>query len=136
MCIRDRHKSVLSSKDSVDKTGQIVFDTISEFYSKRIKFFIKNPIETMVACISVIALIVTTYNFYGKGTEYFATIDPLEAKISIRGRGNFSALEKKEAQSTKKTVIGRYFINCPVYPGQKINGINAAKVVPVEARIG
>ena len=50
----------------------------------------------MVACISVIALIVTTYNFYGKGTEYFATIDPLEAKISIRGRGNFSSLEKKD----------------------------------------
>ena len=70
-----QHKSVLSSKDSVDKTGQIVFDTISEFYSKKIKFFIKNPIETMVACISVIALIVTTYNFYGKGTEYFA-LDP------------------------------------------------------------
>jgi multidrug efflux pump len=91
-----QHKSVLSSKDSVDKTGQFIFDNISEFYSKKIKFFIKNPVETMIACISIVAVIVTTYNFYGKGTEYFATIDPLEAKISIRGRGNFSALEKKE----------------------------------------
>ena len=91
-----QHKSVLSSKDSVDKTGQFIFDNISEFYSKKIKFFIKNPVETMIACISIVAVIITTYNFYGKGTEYFATIDPLEAKISIRGRGNFSALEKKE----------------------------------------
>ena len=30
-----QHKSVLSSKDSVDKTGQFIFDNISEFYSKK-----------------------------------------------------------------------------------------------------
>ena len=34
------------------------------------------------------------------------------------------------------TVIGRYLINWPVKPGQKIKGINAAIVVPVEAKTG
>ena len=32
--------------------------------------------------------------------------------------------------------MGRYFINCPIIPGQKAKGKKAAKVVAVEAIIG
>ena len=44
--------------------------------------------------------------------------------------------ETREEIRTIETVTGNSFINSPVYPGQNITGINAAKVVPVEARIG
>ena len=37
---------------------------------------------------------------------------------------------------TQINVIGRYFINSPAKPGQKIKGRNAAKVVAVEEIIG
>ena len=37
---------------------------------------------------------------------------------------------------THINVIGRYFINSPAKPGQKINGRNAAKVVAVEEGTG
>ena len=91
-----QHKSVLSTDNAVDKTGQRIFDNISQFYSDKIKVFVHKPFETIIAVFSIISLILITYSYYGKGTEYFATIDPIEAEISIRGRGNFSALEKKE----------------------------------------
>ena len=34
------------------------------------------------------------------------------------------------------SVIGKYFINSPIIPGQNISGAKAAKVVAVEAIIG
>lgn len=36
------------------------------------------------------------YGNFGKGTIYFAEVDPFAAEINIRARGNFSALESKE----------------------------------------
>ena len=82
-------------KDS-DKTGEIIFDKLSEFYGKLTKVFVKNPGETMILTLAILFTIVTTYNFYGKGTVYFAIVDPVKAQITIRGRGNFSALESKQ----------------------------------------
>ena len=37
-----------------------------------------------------------SYSFSGKGTIYFAIVDPVQANITIKARGNFSALEAKE----------------------------------------
>jgi len=82
-------------KDS-DKGGVIIFDKFSEFYGKLTKVFVKNPGETMILTLAILFSIVTTYNFYGKGTVYFAIVDPVKAQITIRGRGNFSALESKQ----------------------------------------
>ena len=37
-----------------------------------------------------------SYSYFGKGTIYFALVDPVEANITIKARGNYSALETKE----------------------------------------
>ncbi len=37
-----------------------------------------------------------SYAFSGKGTIYFAIVDPVQANITVKARGNFSALETKE----------------------------------------
>ena len=50
--------------------------------------------------MAVLFTIVTTYSFYGKGTVYFAIVDPVKAELTIRGRGNFSALESKKIIET------------------------------------
>ena len=42
----------------------------------------------------------------------------------------------REDVKTQINVIGKYFINSPANPGQKIKGKKAAKVVAVEAIIG
>ena len=43
---------------------------------------------------------------------------------------------KREDVKTQIKVIGRYFMNSPASPGQKIKGRKAANVVAVEAIIG
>ena len=37
-----------------------------------------------------------SYTFSGKGTIYFAIVDPVQANITVKARGNFSSLESKE----------------------------------------
>ena len=48
---------------------------------------------------------------------------------------NNSAINKEDVK-TQISVIGRYFVNSPAKPGQKIKGKKAAKVVAVEEIIG
>ena len=82
-------------KDS-DKTGEPLFDKLAEYYGKLPKIFVRNPGETIILILAILFTIVTTYTFYGKGTVYFAIVDPVKAEITVRGRGNFSALESKK----------------------------------------
>ena len=94
-----RSSSLKLGKDS-DKTGEPLFDKLSEYYGKLTKIFVKNPGETIILTLAVLFTIVTTYSFYGKGTVYFAIVDPVKAELTIRGRGNFSALESKKIIET------------------------------------
>ena len=82
-------------KDS-DKTGEPLFDKLAEYYGKLTKIFVRNPGETIILILAILFTIFTTYTFYGKGTVYFAIVDPVKAEITVRGRGNFSALESKK----------------------------------------
>ena len=64
-----RSSSLKLGKDS-DKTGEPLFDKLSEYYGKLTKIFVKNPGETIILTLAVLFTIVTTYSFYGKGTVY------------------------------------------------------------------
>jgi multidrug efflux pump len=79
-----------------DENRESVFKRLTESYGKRIEKFVKNPIETIIAVVSILILIVLSYSYFGKGTVYFAIVDPVKADISIKARGNYSALETKE----------------------------------------
>ena len=79
-----------------DENRESVFKRLTESYGKRIENFVKNPIETIIAVVSILFLIILSYNYFGKGTVYFAIVDPVKADISIKARGNYSALETKE----------------------------------------
>ena len=73
-----------------------IFVRLTDWYGKYIKKFVENPVETVLAVITVLMLIIMSYSFSGKGTIYFAIVDPVQANITIKARGNFSALEAKE----------------------------------------
>ena len=72
------------------------FANLAEKYGNYAYKFVKNPIETILWVFTVLAVIIFTYTNFGKGTVYFAIVDPVQAEITIRARGNFSALESKE----------------------------------------
>ena len=73
-----------------------VFVRLTEWYGKYIKRFVENPVETFLAVVSILLIIIMSYAFSGKGTIYFAIVDPVQANITVKARGNFSALETKE----------------------------------------
>ena len=73
-----------------------IFVRLTDWYGKYIKKFVENPVETVLAVVAVLILIIMSYSFSGKGTIYFAIVDPVQANITIKARGNFSALEAKE----------------------------------------
>ena len=85
--------SALNDKDT-DHVS--IFIRLTEWYGKYIKKFVTNPVETIIAVVSILAIIIMSYIFSGKGTIYFAIVDPVKADISIKARGNYSALETKE----------------------------------------
>ena len=91
-----QRRSTLVSGEN-EQTGEIVFDKISTFYGKWLKTFVKNPGETLIAVLMLLWFFgYAMYGNFGKGTIYFAEVDPFAAEINIRARGNFSALESKE----------------------------------------
>jgi multidrug efflux pump len=85
-------ESTLNKKE----TRESIFKKLTEFYGKRISKFVKNPIETCLAVLSLLLLIIMSYSYFGKGTIYFALVDPVQAEIQIKARGNYSALETKK----------------------------------------
>ena len=90
-----QRRSSLKSGES-EKTGEVVFDRISSFYSKWVRVFAKNPFETILSVFFLLSIIIISYDRFGKGTVYFPYVDPVAAEVSIRARGNFSATESKE----------------------------------------
>ena len=79
-----------------DKSHTSIFIRLTEWYGKYIKRFVRNPVETILAVVSVLLIIIMTYTYSGKGTLYFAIVDPVQANITVKARGNFSSLEAKE----------------------------------------
>ena len=79
-----------------DNEKSSFFFKLAERYGKFAYRFVKNPLETILWVFTVLAVIIFTYTNFGKGTVYFAIVDPVQAEVNIRARGNFSALESKE----------------------------------------
>ena len=79
-----------------DEGRESIFKKLTEFYGNRIEKFVKNPIETCLAVLSILLVIIMSYSYFGKGTIYFALVDPVEANVTIKARGNYSALETKD----------------------------------------
>ena len=79
-----------------DEGRDSIFKKLTDAYGKRIEKFVRNPVETCIAVGSILFIVVLSYSYYGQGTVYFALVDPVKANISIKARGNYSAIETKE----------------------------------------
>ena len=79
-----------------DEGRDSIFKKLTDAYGKRIEKFVRNPVETCIAVGSILFIIVLSYSYYGQGTVYFALVDPVKANITIKARGNYSAIETKE----------------------------------------
>ncbi|SCA57709.1 AcrB protein [Candidatus Terasakiella magnetica] len=56
---------------------------------------LKHPAKVLGAAVSVLVIVQVVYANFGKGVEFFPEVEPENAKVNVRARGNLSVWEQK-----------------------------------------
>ena len=91
--------------------------------------------ENQLSHIFSLSLVVMFLSAFMNNVGALALMLPVAPTREPSVGTNTRAISSEDA-STAISVIGRYFMNSPIIPGQKARGTNAASVVQVEAIIG
>ena len=80
--------------------------TLTGRYLRILERLMVNPLRTFVALMLIFASIIITYRFFEKDTLYFAEIEPRQAIVLVRARGNLSLDDtEKLTLSVEKEVM-------------------------------
>ena len=80
--------------------------TLTGRYIRILERLMVNPLRTFVALMLIFASIIITYRFFEKDTLYFAEIEPRQAIVLVRARGNLSLDDtEKLTRSVEKEVM-------------------------------
>ncbi|MBT3358989.1 MAG: efflux RND transporter permease subunit [Rhodospirillales bacterium] len=83
-------KALAAGSDIDDLMG---LGGMTGFYLKVLKVSLRHPAKVMtVACMMLVGMPIL-YGEYGKGVEFFPEVEPKNAKLQIRARGNLSIHE-------------------------------------------
>ena len=63
-------------------------------YIQYLKIALRHPAKVLLAAILMLVAVQTAYAFFGKGVEFFPDVEPENAKLQVRARGNLSIHEK------------------------------------------
>jgi multidrug efflux pump len=69
---------------------------ITGTYVKTLQSAVRHPVKVMIASVAVLVLVQVTYATFGKGVEFFPEVEPENAKVNVRARGNLSVWEQKD----------------------------------------
>jgi multidrug efflux pump len=76
---------------SADNPNLVIDEkTLTGRYLLILERLMVNPLRTFVALMIIFASIIMTYRFFEKDTLYFAEIEPRQAIVLVRARGNLS----------------------------------------------
>ena len=80
--------------------------TLTGRYLRILERLMVNPLRTFVALMLIFASIIITYRLFEKDTLYFAEIEPRQAIVLVRARGNLSLDDtEKLTRSVEKEVM-------------------------------
>ncbi len=91
--------------DSERQTGVLVaaedgnLDVITGWTGRYIKFLqvaIHYPKSVVVLAIAILATVYAGYGAFGKGVEFFPEVEPQQALVQIRARGDLSIIERDQ----------------------------------------
>ncbi|WP_419797142.1 MAG: efflux RND transporter permease subunit [Terasakiella sp.] len=69
---------------------------ITGTYVKTLQTSLHHPIKVIVGAVAVLVLVQVVYGAFGKGVEFFPEVEPENAKVNVRARGNLSVWEQKD----------------------------------------
>jgi multidrug efflux pump len=85
-----RYLHVLEHGDATTLGG------ITGAYARILRFAVSHPFLIVLLTIGVLYGIIQLYSAYGRGTEFFTSVDPQFSGVVINARGNFSARERQD----------------------------------------
>jgi multidrug efflux pump len=91
---RTAHKNVDLSTD--DDTLVTEFKGIKRFYVAILRFGIRSPVIVFFGSLAVLVTIVMSYVTFGRGFEFFTSVEPSQTRVQIFARGNYSPEEIRD----------------------------------------
>ena len=108
----ERLRRTLRQLEDGDPTELAGFTGI---YARLIRRTCRHAGLTVLATVAILAVTFVTYTQYGRGMSFFSDTDPAYAQVSVRARGNLSALETfalvKEVEQRVLTIPGIKSVN-------------------------
>ncbi|PCH63719.1 MAG: acriflavin resistance protein [SAR86 cluster bacterium] len=66
---------------------------ITGLYAKILNFAVKSPLIVFMLSVTTLVTIVMAYGRYGKGVEFFTSVEPSMTQVQVFARGNYSPVE-------------------------------------------
>ena len=86
-----RHTKSLAAAETGD-LGAI--KGFTGWYIRVLQISVTHPMKVVIACVVLLAGVYATYAEFGRGVEFFPDVEPENAVLHLRARGNFSVQER------------------------------------------
>ena len=74
-------------------------------YLRFLKMCMNWPLATIGIAVAILTLVVMLYGRYGAGVEFSASIEPYQANVIVKGRGNLSVAEADRATKLVERIV-------------------------------
>ena len=76
--------------------GRVIATGVARLYEKSLLIAVRKPITVFLLSIATLITIVLSYGQFGKGIEFFTSVEPSETQIQVFARGNYSPAELRD----------------------------------------
>ena len=76
--------------------GRVIATGVARLYEKSLLIAVRKPITVFLLSIATLITIVLSYGQFGKGVEFFTSVEPSETQIQVFARGNYSPAELRD----------------------------------------
>lgn len=74
-------------------------------YLRFLKMCMNWPLATVSVAVTILTVVVMLYGRYGAGVEFSANIEPYQANVIVKGRGNLSIEDADRATKLVETIV-------------------------------
>jgi len=96
------------TREKIAESGDLTKLTgVAGWYVRRMRTILKHPGKVLAAVLLLLVGAYVTYGQFGRGVEFFPSVEPKFAQIQIRARGDMSIWEKDGiVREVEKRIVG------------------------------
>ncbi len=77
-------------------------------YLDLLEVCLRQPLRIIIGILASVVLVYGSYGVFGKGVEFFPEVEPENAQVVVRGRGNMSIYQKDAILQEVETILTAY----------------------------